>query len=168
MRRDAAEVLLGVLCSVSACRASSPELSLNPLPAIRCYQLEFGRWAAADTTLAFGAALVGLYTPLPRIIALVTDARRTGNQAVVLRLPRDSSQLLGTWSQGHDTLFSRLPSPNGGALMIRLLGTDPHLEGGAWIAHGPPSDNPLPTPGASLSADRVACPELREFDAVGA
>jgi len=158
---------------VCACHSSSPA-PLTAEPSAICYNLEFGKWAAGDSTIPFAVAPVGLHTPLPKVVALtrtLVKSRSPKPSYVATRRPQDTDQLSGFWSTiGRDSVFVVFPLTDGSALRMRLLGLEQRPRGEAWVSPKQPAvprgsvriddyDLPGGTPSADVAATLTQCPD---------
>ena len=163
---------------VGACHAGSPALPAAQPSAI-CYNLEFGKWAAGDSTTPFAAAPMGLHTPLPQIIALTRKVSKTASNwptyltirpaYVAMRRPQDADQLSGAWAAIGDSIYLVFPLVDGSALRMRLIGPEQGPRGGAWISPREPAGvrgsvridyYPFPSvPWTDVAATFTQCPD---------
>ncbi len=166
-----------VAMPTGACQSALHPTLLPERLAPTCYQLEFGRWSAADSA-PFSRAAVALVAPLPDTIALTRRVVTHYGRAYyeLLTIPQDSSRLPGTWTEARrDTLVADIPSDTDVGLKMRLVGSDVRREGLAWVyfqvfVEGGVLYDPVgpPTPWATLTAIEVACPDALSTSSPGA
>src|ERR1700752_221882 len=149
-------------------------------PSAICYNLQFGKWSAGDSTTPFATAPMGLHTPLPQIIALTGKVSKTASNwptfvtirpaYVAMRRPQDADQLSGTWATiGRDSVYVVFPLFDGSALRMRLIGPEQGPRGEAWISPKVPASargsvmidySPFPAvPWADVAAAFTQCPD---------
>jgi len=161
------------------CHSGSPPFP-TARPSAICYNLQFGRWSAGDSTIPFATAPMGLHTPLPQIIALTRKVSKTASNwptyvairpaYVATRRPQDADQLSGTWATiGRDSVYVVFPLIDGSALRMRLIGPEQGPRGEAWISPKVPASvrgsvmidyYPFPAvPWADVAATFTQCPD---------